>query len=175
VAYALTSGTIVLKSDGTPWRPLVHAEDIARAFLAVLSAPRELVHNQAFNVGQTEENYRIRELAEMTQAVVPGSRVEYAEGAGPDPRCYRVSCDKLARTLPEFRPAWTVQRGIEQLYAAYRRHGLAAADFLGPRYQRIERVKALLQAGELGPDLRWRHPLNGRGAASRQPLEVLEA
>jgi nucleoside-diphosphate-sugar epimerase len=156
VAYALTSGVIVLKSDGTPWRPLVHAEDIARAFLAVLNAPRDLVHNQAFNVGQSSENYRISELAELTQAVVPGCRVEYAEGAGPDPRCYRVSCDKLATTLPEFEPAWTVQRGIEQLYAAYRQCGMTTGDFHGRRYQRIEHVKGLLAAGELDPSLRWR-------------------
>ena len=156
VAYALTSGVIVLKSDGTPWRPLVHAEDIARAFLAVLNAPRELVHNQAFNVGQSSENYRISQLAELTRAVVPGCRVEYAEGAGPDPRCYRVSCEKLASTLPEFQPAWTVQRGIEQLYRAYRHCGMTAADFHGPRYQRIEHVKRLLAAGELDPSLRWR-------------------
>ena len=158
VAYALSSGVILLKSDGTPWRPLVHAEDIARAFLAVLNAPQELVHNQAFNVGQSTENYRIREVAELTRAVVPGCRVEYAEGAGPDPRCYRVSCEKLASTLPEFEPAWTVERGIEQLYAAYKRWGMTAADFQGPRYQRIEQVKGLLAAGELDASLRWRSP-----------------
>jgi nucleoside-diphosphate-sugar epimerase len=123
--------------------------------VAVLNAPRELVHNQAFNVGQTRENYQVRELAALAQRVVPGSRVEYAEGAGPDPRCYRVSCDKLARTLPEFQPTWTVERGIEQLHEAYCRWGMNTAEFLGPRYQRIEHIKGLLEGGQLDAGLRW--------------------
>jgi nucleoside-diphosphate-sugar epimerase len=97
VGVAYTTGEVLIQSDGTPWRPLVHIEDIARAFLAVLEAPREVVHNEAFNVGRTEENYRVRDLAEMVQEIVPGSRVRYAEGGGPDPRCYRVDCGKLAR------------------------------------------------------------------------------
>src|SRR5437667_7908293 len=126
VGYAHTTGEVLIQSDGTPWRPLVHVEDICRAFLAALHAPRELVHNQAFNVGRTEENYRIREVAEIVRQVVPGSVVKYAEGGGPDTRCYRVDCGKIARALPEFQPQWTVQRGVEQLYAAYRRHGLSA-------------------------------------------------
>src|SRR6185369_14737840 len=120
VAIAFTTGEVVIQSDGTPWRPLVHIEDISRAFLAVLHAPRELVHNQAFNVGRNEDNYRVRELAAMVEAVVPGCVVRYAEGGGPDPRSYRVDCSKIANTLPEFAPQWTVPRGIEQLANAYR-------------------------------------------------------
>ena len=158
VGFAYTTGEVLIKSDGTPWRPVVHIEDIARAFLAVLHAPRELVHNEAFNVGRTEENYQVRELAEMVEEIVPDSRVAYAEGAGPDPRCYRVDCSKLDRTLPEFQPRWTARRGIEQLYAAYRRHGLTLKEFLGPRYLRIRHVKELLQEGLLSSTLRWQSP-----------------
>jgi nucleoside-diphosphate-sugar epimerase len=156
VGYAFTTGEVLIQSDGTPWRPLVHVEDICRAFLAVLHAPREVVHNQAFNVGRTEENYRIREVAEMVREVVPGSVVRYAEGGGPDLRCYRVDCGKIARTLPEFRPQWTVRRGVEQLYAAYRRHGLTAEDFVGARFLRIKRIKQLQGEGLLDDALRWR-------------------
>src|SRR5882724_6018378 len=115
VGLAYTTGEVLISSDGTPWRPLVHVEDIAHAFLAVLHAPRELVHNQAFNVGRSEENYRVRDLGTLVEQVVPGSKVRYAQGGGPDPRCYRVDCGKLARTIPEYQPQWTVRRGMEQL------------------------------------------------------------
>ena len=155
VGYAYTTGEVLIQSDGTPWRPLVHVEDICRAFLTVLHAPRERVHNQAFNVGRTEENYRIREVAEMVREVVPGSAIRYAEGGGPDLRCYRVDCGKIARVLPEFRPQWTVRRGVEQLYDAYRRHGLTAADFTGTKYLRIKRIKQLQSEGRLDESLRW--------------------
>jgi nucleoside-diphosphate-sugar epimerase len=146
---------VLIQSDGTPWRPLVHVEDIARAFLAVLHAPRDLIHNQAFNVGRTEENYRIREVAQIVREVVPGSVIRYAEGGGPDRRCYRVDCGKIARTLPEFQPQWTVRRGVEQLYDAYRRYGLTASEFLGTKYLRIKRIKQLQSEGWLDGSLRW--------------------
>jgi nucleoside-diphosphate-sugar epimerase len=155
VGFAYTTGEVLIASDGTPWRPLVHVEDIARAFIAVLHAPRELVHNQAFNVGRTEENYQIRGVAAMVEEIVPGSRVKYAEGGGPDLRCYRVNCDKIARILPEFRPQWTVRRGIEQLYAAYKAHALTAKEFTGTRYIRIKHLRLLLAAGRLDSNLRW--------------------
>ena len=114
VGYAYLTGEVLIKSDGTPWRPLVHVEDIAAAFLAVLHAPREVVHDQAFNVGRTDQNFRVREVAEMVRDVVPRTaRVAYAAGGGPDPRCYRVDCDKLPRLVPEYRPRWTVRQGIE--------------------------------------------------------------
>src|SRR4030095_14675027 len=138
VGFAYTTGEVLIASDGTPWRPLVHVEDICRAFLAVLHAPRKLVHNQAFNVGRTEDNYRSRGVAAMAEEIVPGSRVKYAEGGGPDLRCYRVNCDKIARTLPEFQPQWTVRRGIKQLYAAYKEHSLTVEEFTGTRYIRIK-------------------------------------
>jgi nucleoside-diphosphate-sugar epimerase len=155
VGIAFTTGAVHLMSDGTPWRPLVHVLDISNAFRAVLQAPRELVHNQAFNVGRTEENYRMREVAELVREVVPGSEVTFAEGAGPDLRCYRVDCGKLAR-LPGVELRWTVRQGVEQLYAAFKEHGLDAADLTGWRFQRIARIGALLDGGRLDPDLRWR-------------------
>jgi nucleoside-diphosphate-sugar epimerase len=157
VGIAFTTGAVRLMSDGTPWRPLVHVLDISNAFLAVLQAPRDLVHNQAFNVGRTEENYRIREVAELVREVVPGSEVSFAEGAGPDVRCYRVDCGKLAR-LPGVELRWTVRQGVEQLYAAFKEHGLGAADLTGWRFKRIARIGALLEAGRLDPDLRWHQP-----------------
>ena len=155
VAVAFATGEILIQSDGTPWRPLVHIEDIARAFVAVLHAPRELVHNEAFNVGRSEENYRVRDLAEMVKQVVPGSVVKYAEGGGPDPRCYRVDCGKLMRTLPEYQPQWNVRRGMEQLHEAFKANGLTREELFGDRYFRIKRIRALQSEGLLDGDLRW--------------------
>jgi len=156
VAWAYAQGRVHIKSDGTPWRPIVHIEDISRAFLAVLAAPRDVVHNQALNVGQTEENYRISELADIVQEVVPGSRIEYAKDGGPDPRCYRVDFGKIRRLLPDFKPQWTARLGAEELYAAYRAVGLVIDDCEGPRFKRIDHLKQLLEAGRLDASLRWR-------------------
>jgi nucleoside-diphosphate-sugar epimerase len=155
VAYAFTTGEVLIQSDGTPWRPLVHIEDISRAFLAVLHAPRELVHNEAFNVGRSEENYRVRDLGELVEQVVPGSKVRYAEGGGPDPRCYRVDCRKLMRTLPEYQPQWTVRRGMEQLRDAFEANALTREELLGDRYFRIKRIRALQNEGLLDASMRW--------------------
>lgn len=155
VGYAVTQGDVMIQSDGTPWRPLVHIEDITRAFLAVLEAPRDLVHNQAFNVGRNEDNLRVREIADLVKAEVPGCRVRYAEGGGPDPRCYRVDCSKLARVLPAYRPRWTVRLGVEELHRAYRAAGLTAEEFSGPRYLRLARIKKLQDEGRLDGALRW--------------------
>jgi nucleoside-diphosphate-sugar epimerase len=154
VAWAITNGLIYLKSDGSPWRPIVHIEDISRAFIAVLEAPAVLVRNEAFNVGQTAHNYRIRDIANIVASVVPGCRVELAADAGPDKRSYRVSFDKIARVLPAFKPQWDVRRGAEQLYTAYRSSGLTLEEFEGPRYQRISHIKKLIAEGILGADLR---------------------
>jgi nucleoside-diphosphate-sugar epimerase len=157
VAWAYAQGRVHIKSDGTPWRPIVHIEDISRAFVAVLAAPREVVHNQAFNVGQTEENYRIRELAEIVQDVVPNSRIEYAQGGGPDPRCYRVDFGKIHRLLPEFKPRWNARRGAEELYEAYRVAGLVIDDCEGPRFKRIDHLKHLIASRRVDSTLRWRN------------------
>ena len=154
VGYALTTGEVFLKSDGTPWRPLVHIEDISRAFLAALEAPASVVHNRAFNVGLTSENYRVREVAEIVQSVVAGSRIVLATSAGPDKRNYRVSCDRIARELPGFHPQWTVRRGVGELYDAYRSFGLSLEDLTGSRLQRIARVMELQARGEIDGSLR---------------------
>jgi len=155
VAWAFTTGRVYIKSDGTPWRPIVHIEDISRAFIAVLHAPREAVHNQAFNVGRTEENYRIRELADIVSETVPGCRIEYAKDGGPDKRCYRVNCSKLTSTLPDYRPQWDARRGAVELYGAYQRIGVRLEDFEGPRFKRVDHIKGLLESGRLDPTLRW--------------------
>jgi nucleoside-diphosphate-sugar epimerase len=134
VAWAFTTGKIHLKSDGTPWRPIVHIEDISRAFIAALEAPADQVMNEAFNVGQTAHNYRIRDLAEIVAGVVPGCTIEFADDAGPDKRSYRVSFEKILHKLPTFKPQWNARRGADQLYKAYRLSGLTLEEFEGPRY-----------------------------------------
>jgi nucleoside-diphosphate-sugar epimerase len=159
VGWAHTTGELVLQSDGTPWRPLVHVQDISRAFLAVLHAPRELVHDEAFNVGASAENYTIRQVAETIAGVVPGATASFAEGSGPDKRSYRVDCSKLARVLPDARPQWTVAAGAEQLARAYAENGMTLEEFSGPRYLRIKRVRELQDAGRLDNELRWRTPV----------------
>lgn len=159
VGWAVTTGRIHLMSDGTPWRPLVHVEDISRAFLAALEAPRSQVHDQAFNVGRTAENYRIRELAGIVAETVPGCEITYAEGAGPDPRCYRVDCGKIERTLRAFRPQWDARRGARELYEAYLKAGLTAEEFQGPGYIRLKRIQELQGEGRLDAALRWAAPV----------------
>ncbi|MGH9153111.1 MAG: NAD-dependent epimerase/dehydratase family protein [Acidimicrobiales bacterium] len=155
VGYAVATGEVRMKSDGTPWRPLVHVEDISLAFCALLEAPLDLVHCQAFNVGRTSENYRIREVAAIVEDVVPGSRITFAADAGPDLRNYRVSCERIETTVPGYRPVWTVRRGVEQMLAAYLEHGLTLDDLTGGRLQRIARVVHLLGEGRLDDTLRW--------------------
>ena len=159
VAWAFTTGQVYIKSDGTAWRPIAHIEDISRAFIAVLHAPLELVHNQAFNVGRNEDNYRIRDLADIVEETVPGCRIQYAEDASHDLRCYRVDCSKIAQTLPEFKPQWNARRGAKELYAAYQKTGLILEDFEGARYKRIAHIKELLSTGRLDRDLRWQEAL----------------
>jgi nucleoside-diphosphate-sugar epimerase len=155
VGWAYTTGMVRLKSDGTPWRPLVHIDDISGAFLTLMEAPRDVVHNQAFNVGRTEENYQMRDLAKIVMETVPGSQVTFAEGAGPDKRCYRVNCDKIRNAIPAYKPRWTVHEGAKQLYEAYKTFGLTLADFEGARYMRIKHVRQLQSEGKLDSDLRW--------------------
>lgn len=155
VGYAVTLGEVLMKSDGSPWRPLVHIEDISRAFVAALEAPREMVHLEAFNIGRTEENYRVREVAEIVADVVPDTALAFADGAGPDKRNYRVDCSKAERFLPGYEPTWTVRRGVEQLYEAYMLHGIDLEALTGERFQRIKRVQQLMSQDVLGADLRW--------------------
>ena len=153
-AVAVTAGQVRLESDGTPWRPLVHIEDISRAFLAMLEAPRELVHNEAFNVGRPEDNVQVRDIAEMVRAAVPGSEVSLANGAGPDQRNYRVDFSKLAETFPDLSLRWTVRDGIDELADAYAKHGLTYDDFLSSRFVRLRRIRELLSAGLVDEMLR---------------------
>jgi nucleoside-diphosphate-sugar epimerase len=158
VGYAFTTGEVLIQSDGTPWRPLVHVRDFSSAFLAALQAPREVVHNQAFNVGRTEENYQVRDLGEIVGAEVEGSRIRYAEGGGPDPRSYRVDCSKIETTLPGYHPEWTVERGVRELRDAFAARSVDADEFLSQRYFRIRRIRSLLEDELLDDQLRWRAP-----------------
>jgi nucleoside-diphosphate-sugar epimerase len=155
VGHAVTTGKVLLQSDGTPWRPLVHIRDIIGAFAAGLTAPRDAIHDQAFNVGKNGENYRIREIANLVAEVVPNCEVAFAPGASADARNYRVDFSKAETRLPGFRPTWTVRAGIEELYEAYRRAGLTSEQFLGPRYYRLKTVQGLLKRGALDRSLRW--------------------
>jgi nucleoside-diphosphate-sugar epimerase len=152
-AWAFTTGEVHLKSDGSPWRPIVHVEDISRAYLAILEAPREDVHLEAFNVGQTSENYQIREIAEIVRDVVPGATIGFAPNASPDLRNYRVDCNYIARKLHAYKPQWTCKRGVEQLFEAYTRVGLTLNDFEGDRFKRIAQIKKLITEGRLDDDL----------------------
>jgi nucleoside-diphosphate-sugar epimerase len=157
VGIAYLTGEILIKSDGTPWRPLVHIEDVGRVFLAALEAPRERIHDQALNVGSNEENYRISQVANLIEEIVPNSRVVYAEGGGPDRRSYRVDFTKMTTMFPGFTPSWTVRRGVEQLLDAYRRNGLTSESFQ-TRFVRLQRIKQLVSMGQLDADLRRTSP-----------------
>lgn len=157
VASAHVTGRVHIKSDGTPWRPIVHIRDIISAVLSVLEAPRDAIHNETFNVGQTEENYRVSQIADIVAETVPGCQIEYAAGGGPDKRCYRVNCDKIRRVLPNFRPQWNARKGAQELYDAYRAAALSAAELEQGRYIRISQIQKLMKAGSLNESLRWSH------------------
>ena len=153
-AVAMTTGQVRLESDGTPWRPLVHIEDISRAFAAMLEAPRELVHDQAFNVGRGQDNVQVRDIAEMVRDAVPGSTLSLADGAGPDLRNYRVDFSKLEATFPDLSLRWTVRDGVDELAAAYAKYGLTHEDFMSSRFVRLRRIRELLSAGLVDESLR---------------------
>jgi nucleoside-diphosphate-sugar epimerase len=157
-AVAMTTGEVLLQSDGSPWRPLVHVEDISRAFLAMLEAPRELVHDEAFNVGRPEDNVQIRDVAEMVRESVPGSRVSFADQAGPDLRNYRVDFSKLFGTFPELSLRWRVDAGIDELATAYSKHHLSYEDFLSSRFVRLRRIRELMSDGLVDGMLHRRTP-----------------
>lgn len=158
VAWAHTTGRVFLKSRGLAWRPLVHVEDVADAFLACLRSPRENIHDQAFNIGRSDENYRVSELAEMVASEMPGTVVEMAEGAQADKRTYRVNCDKALATLTGWQPSWTVSAGIRSLAEIYRHYGLNLDEFEGSRYQRVAHLKERLASGDIDSGLRHREP-----------------
>jgi nucleoside-diphosphate-sugar epimerase len=156
VGWAFTTGKVKIMSDGTPWRPLIHIEDISRATLAVLEAPREAVHAEAFNVGRNEENYQVRELAEIVRETVGDCEIEYAGSGDPDPRSYRVDFTRFAEAFPEAGLRWTARDGAREVLDAYRGVDLTLDDFEGDRYIRLKHLRLLLDRGELDPELRWR-------------------
>jgi nucleoside-diphosphate-sugar epimerase len=156
VAWAFTTGSVLIKSDGTPWRPIIHVEDVCHAFCVTLTAPSETVHNQAFNVGLTDENYQIRDLANIVKEIVPECNIEYAPDGGPDKRSYQVDFTKISRVFPEFLPKWNAKYGAKQLYEAYRQQGLRLEDFEGPKYNRIDQIRQLLGNHQLDSNLYWK-------------------
>lgn len=165
-AVAMTSGEVRMESDGSPWRPLVHVEDVCRAFRSVLEAPEPLVHDQAFNVGRQQDNVQVRDIAELVRSAVPGSRISFVDGAGPDTRSYRVDFSKLNQTFPDLRLSWNVTTGIDELASAYRAHGLTREDFESSRYVRLRRIREMMAADVVDEMLR-------RKAASPAPAGVL--
>lgn len=156
VGWAFTTGAVRIMSDGTPWRPIIHVEDIARAFVTILESPREKIHNQAFNVGVNGENYQIRDLADLVEEIVPGCNIQYADEGGPDPRNYRVDFSKLTTHVESFRPRWNARLGTMELYEVYKQIGLTLDDFQGRKYIRLKQIKHLINDGRLDKSLRWK-------------------
>jgi nucleoside-diphosphate-sugar epimerase len=154
VGHALTTGKVLLQSDGTPWRPLVHIRDIMNAFVACLTAPIDAIHNQAFNIGRSSENFQIRQVATMVAEVVPNCEVAFAPGASADARNYKVDFKKAETKLPGYKPSWTLRKGIEELYNAYSKWGMTKDLWLGPKYYRLKTVRGLQERGLLDGDLR---------------------
>ncbi len=159
IAHAYTSGRILMMSDGTPWRPIIHVEDMARAFLATLQADPAEISGEAFNVCRTENNYQIRDLAEIVADTVPGAKIDYAADAGPDNRSYRVSSAKIEKSIPGFQPKWDAVRGAQQLYDAVKVCDLQVEDFEGRKYKRLAQLEALLQENQLDQDFRRTVPI----------------
>jgi nucleoside-diphosphate-sugar epimerase len=158
VAWAYTTGRVKITSDGTPWRPIVHIEDIGRAFVALLDAPDEAIHNQAFNIGANDENYQVHQIAEIVQQIVPGCEIEYVGKGGPDPRDYRVDFTKLRRTFPDLQLQWTARRGAQELYDAFQGMSLTADELHDRRFIRVDHLKHLVGTGRLDDSLRWKEP-----------------
>ena len=156
VAWAYLTGRVEIMSDGTPWRPIIHIEDVCRAFLAALEAPAEKIHNQAFNVGLNEENYQIKDIAKQVEKIVPNCHVEILNKTGPDERTYRVDFSKIKKVLPQFKPTWNLRKGIEELYHAYKNFGLTQKDFESPKYFRVRWIRYLIESKKLDHELRWR-------------------
>ena len=156
VGWAVTTGQIKIMSDGSPWRPLVHAEDIARAFIAVIEAPKDSVNKQCYNVGQTEENFQIRDIAKMVGEVVPGCEVVITGEHGSDSRSYRVNFDKIKNELPNFKPKWTLKKGIEEVYEAYKKYGMDDEKFNGKAFIRLKELQHLIETDKINDKLIWK-------------------
>ena len=154
VAWSFTKGTVLLKSDGTAWRPFVHIQDISRAFISVLKSPIDVVYNQVFNVGQNKENYQIKNVAEIVKNIIPNSEIKYVEGAESDKRSYKVEFSKISQTLPNFKPKWNVTLGAKQLYEAYKKVGLLVEDFEGPKFRRLFNLENSVKSGIFDKNLR---------------------
>ena len=167
VAWAHTTGAIRLQSDGSPWRPLVHVRDIAKATLALLDAPADAIRGRAFNIGTNEQNYTIRQLAEIVRRRLPECEIEFAEDASPDTRSYRVDFGRFHGAFPDCSFEWTAERGADELATAYAAVGLTADELVGERYLRLGRIKHLLADGALGDGLRWNAERNQSSQASR--------
>ena len=156
VGWATTTGKVKLYTDGTPWRPIIHVDDVCSAFIAALEAPVETIHNEAFHVGSNKANYQIRDLAEIVRSVVPGCEIEYDTEHEGDQRTYIADFSKIEELLPMFQPKWTAESGANQLYETYKETKLTLDEFTGSRYIRLKRIGDLLDWGVLGPDLRWK-------------------
>lgn len=158
--WAYTAGVVKVMSDGTPWRPLVHIEDIGRAALAAATAPREVVHNQAFNIGRSDANYRVREIAEAIHGAFPNARLEITGEAGGDPRSYRVDFGKALNGLPGFTPQWTLAMGVDEIARYLRNGGLGDAAFDSRLFIRLKQLKYGMETGWLDSALRVVEPSN---------------
>jgi len=156
VAWAYLTGEVKIMSDGTPWRPIVHVEDISKAFLAVLEAPVDKIHNQAFNVGINNENYQIKDIARSVEKIIPDCRVQILNKTGPDERTYRVNFLKIRKILPQFKPEWNMIKGIEELYQTYKKYGLTQKDFQSQKYFRIRWIKYLIEQKKIDENFKWR-------------------
>lgn len=156
VAWAVTTRKVFLKSDGSAWRPIVHIADISRAFIALMEAPLAVVRGKAYNVGQTSENYRVRDIATIVGEVVPNCEVAFADGASVDSRNYRVNCDLIKKEVPAFKPIWTARKAAEEIYEAISRQGLKLEEFEGEKFMRLARLKKHIADGDMDAELRWK-------------------
>jgi nucleoside-diphosphate-sugar epimerase len=168
VAHAMTTGKVVVHSDGKPWRPVVHVQDVARAFMTLLEAPVEKVHNQAFNTGANELNHQILELAEVAARTVPGCKLEIKAQSGADQRTYKADFTKFARTFPDFKFLWPAEKGAAELYRGFQKIGLTYARLVDKRYTRLKWLRHLIDTGQLDGKLHWKNPEEERSARTAE-------
>ncbi len=155
-AWGFLNNKVAVNSDGTPWRPLIHVEDVCRAFIAAIKAPPEIINNQAFNVGLNAENYQVKEIARQVKEIIPGCQVKILNKTGPDERTYRVDFSKIRKALPEFKPIWSLKRGVEELYQGYENFGLTQKDFKSPKFFRMRWMNELIRSEKLDNKLKWK-------------------